>query len=284
MKLSISQNNITDREVIDKLIQASELGANDVVLDIGAGTGLITGELAKACRKVLAFELDHKLFLELKAKFKDITNIELISGNFLDYPLKKLDVYKVFSNIPFSITSDIMTKLYFHGSAPEIAYLVMQKEAALRYMGKRDNTLISLLLQPWYDLNIMYNFDPADFSPAPSVETVLLRINKISKPELSVNDMEDFRNFVIYALDQQKPTLKLRLNKVFSDLQFTRLSHSLKFPKDVVASKLRLDQWLGLFRYYKTGVVADKKLSVASAGHAYMKQLRKFSGVSSRKN
>ena len=105
-----SQNNLVNPKLIAKLIRKSSLGKNDKVIEIGPGRGIITQELLKVAGRVTAIELDRKLYFHLKEKYKNAKNLELIRGDFLNFRMPPYS-YKVFSNIPFNITSGVLRKL-----------------------------------------------------------------------------------------------------------------------------------------------------------------------------
>lgn len=104
-RILYSQNFLKDRGLISKLINKSLLDKEDIVYEIGAGEGIITEQLLKYCKKVVAFEIDKNLYNKLKNKYSIFSNLELCFGNFLEYSLPDFD-YKLFSNIPFRITAE----------------------------------------------------------------------------------------------------------------------------------------------------------------------------------
>ena len=161
-KLSHSQNFLRDPELVKKLVEKSSLTSEDMVLEIGPGKGIITSVLAKHCKRVLAVEADKNLHLELKGKFSSLTNIEIHHQDFLEFSLPKYE-YKVFSNIPFNITADIVRKLFDSENSPTNSYLIMQKEAAEKYGGFKSETLFSVLHKPWFAFNKVYEFQKNDF-------------------------------------------------------------------------------------------------------------------------
>ena len=95
-----SQNFIKDPNLVERLLSNSSIGKNDVVLEIGAGGGVITRKLRERAKEVIAFEIDNDLPLK-----------DVVRGDFLDHPLPNYP-YKVFSNIPFNITADIVKKTF----------------------------------------------------------------------------------------------------------------------------------------------------------------------------
>lgn len=264
----LSQNFLKDETLVSILITAGGITKEDVVYDIGAGKGVITKELAQKCKKVVAVEVDLQLYEALQNDLKNYQNIELLNQDFLKIRLPD-SKYKVFSNIPFNITSDIVNKLVFAQNPPESTHLVMQKEAVLRFMGEGEGTMISLLIKPFFDLKVEHVFSKADFSPAPSVDTVLFSITKKTTPLVALKDVEEYKNFIIYTLNQQKPSLKIRLNKIFSSNQFYKLSKDLGFNLEVTAQNLNLEQWIGLFKYYLIGVGPTKKELTQDAQTSY---------------
>jgi len=107
----VSQNFLTSYKIINRIICRTTLNKNDHVIEIGPGKGHTTGFLIKKCRKVSAIEIDGRLYNKLTAKFKDVKNIRIYHQDFLKWKLPKYEDYKVFSNIPFCFTTDIMRKL-----------------------------------------------------------------------------------------------------------------------------------------------------------------------------
>ena len=144
--LSISQNFLTSRKTIERLIARTTLSKSDTVLEIGAGKGHITKALSEKCRSVISYELDQSLYAKLKPKLKD--NVKLYCTDFLKCKLPG-QPYKVFANIPFSRTSAIIRKLTTSDNLPTAIWLVIEKGAAKRFAGLPTENLSSLLLKPF---------------------------------------------------------------------------------------------------------------------------------------
>ena len=122
-----SQNLYTKKSNLQKLISNSGINTDDIVLDIGAGRGIITEVLSKHSKKVIAYELDDRYYEELKLKFDKYPNVLLRKEDFLNTELPK-EKFKIFSNIPFAITSDIINKITDIDSELQEAILFVQKE------------------------------------------------------------------------------------------------------------------------------------------------------------
>ncbi len=131
-------------------------------------------------------------------------------GSFLTYSLPSYP-YKVFSNIPFNITSDVVKKLALSENPPEDTYLIIQKEAAGKFMGMtvdNKNSLVAILLKPWFDFEVFYQFKQNDFFPKPGVNAIMLRMKKKGKPLININQKSLFEDFVAYSFNQVKPKIK----------------------------------------------------------------------------
>ena len=130
----------------------------------------------------------------------------------------------------------------------------MQREAAEKYSGTKRDTQASVLLRPWYDFRIVHSFSRADFDPVPSVEVVLLDIEKRHKPLVSAPDAELYRKFVIYGYSRQRANLGKSYKKVFSHLQWKRLADDLGFDVHAQPTDLAFEHWLGVFQFFTRGV------------------------------
>lgn len=114
-----SQNLIRSPLLVKRLLNRSRISCDDIIIEIGAGKGIITKELAKRCKKVVAYEIDPSLYTELSCDLARHSNIELINSDFLKSTLPKCD-YKIFSNIPFNFTSRILDKLLKADNPPSL--------------------------------------------------------------------------------------------------------------------------------------------------------------------
>src|SRR3989344_6337013 len=129
LRQPLSQNFLWNRELVNQLIRASSIAKHDSVLEIGPGTGIITHSLLATARQVIAVEADYRLHHDLTVRFSHTPNLRLIHGDILNFNLPH-QPYKVFSNIPFSITGEIIRKLLLAPHPPSDSYLILQSEAA----------------------------------------------------------------------------------------------------------------------------------------------------------
>lgn len=243
LPFSISQNFLTSPKTINRLLRLTSIRKGDHVIEIGAGKGHITKELVKTCRMVSAFEIDGRLYEHLQQTLGSINNLRIMRLDFLKAPLPETGPYKVFSNIPFSITSDIMRKLTTAANPPQEAWLVMEKGAAKRFMGIPCDTLASILVKPFFDTKIDYYFSRQDFHPAPSVDIVLLRLTKKMQPDIPVAQQKSFAGFV-------ERSLRYGINRQLTKRQITTALKLAGLPHIKESGTILYIQWLCLFRCY----------------------------------
>src|ERR671910_3885286 len=154
-RIAYSQNFLRSPRLVDRLLDCSGITGDDLVIEVGPGRGVITERLAARCRQVLAVEQDRFLVEELRVQFAHAPNVALFAGDFLTFPLP-LTTYKVFANIPFNITAAIVGKLTSGTSPPVDTYLAVQREAASRFLGSPQETLVAVLLKPWFEPTVVH--------------------------------------------------------------------------------------------------------------------------------
>lgn len=264
--IKYSQNFLRDPLLVQKLVEKSSINSNDLVIDIGSGRGVITKILSTHCRKVIAVETDFRLVNKLKEQFNGNSDVQVYSGDFLDYNLPS-DPYKVFSNIPFNKTADIIRKLLNAHNSPDDTYLVTQKESALKYAGSplSKETLFSVIIKPWFDLTVEHSFQRTDFDPQPNIEIVLLRIQKREVPIISESHSKLYKDFVSYAFNRSNPNLKRGLRNIFTPTQFARIIQTLRVNESTTPTQLSFEQWIDLFQSFLALVDNQKKLVVTGS-------------------
>jgi 23S rRNA (adenine-N6)-dimethyltransferase len=246
----LAQNFITKSSLVDSLLNRSSITPDDVVYEIGPGAGILTRALVKRVRKVIAIEKDRDLYMNLKRKLEHDKNIILHNTDFLKFNIID-SCYKVFANIPFNITSAIMKKIIYAPNPPAEAYLIIQKEAAEKFIGIPKTTQFSVLVKPWFRLRIIRSFKRTDFSPVPNVDVVMLHMKKRSPPLVALQERHVYERFITRGFNAWKKNVKQNYKNTFTYTQWKRLSRDLAFPFHAKPSELRFEQWLGLFEFYK---------------------------------
>ena len=192
----LDQNFLRSPKLALFLIGHSNIKKRDLVIDIGAGSGVITSALAKRCKKVIAVEKDAETAKRLRENLvkQNITNVEVFEGDFREMKLPD-EPYKVFANPPFSLSAEVFYKLLNlenldgkickkEGEAPrrpEAIYLILQKQLALKLIitERHYTSQLGRLLTEDYATRIRLPLKPTDFTPPPKVPTVLFEAKKI---------------------------------------------------------------------------------------------------------
>ena len=249
-RIAYSQNFLRSARLVDRLLDRSGIGADDLVIEIGPGRGVITERLAARSRQVLAVEQDPNLVEELRARFASAGNVALFAGDFRSFPLP-LTAYKVFANIPFNITAAIVGKLTSGTSPPIDAYLTVQREAAERFLGVPRQTLVAVLLQPWFEPTVVHRFRPTDFAPRPGVEVVLLRLRRRSVPLVAPGDAAFFGDFTAYVFSAWQPTVREALMLVLPKPDVADIERSTGSSLDRPPSAVPFASWLRLVAAFR---------------------------------
>jgi len=257
-QISLAQNFLRSSKLVRSLLETSSIGAGDIVYEIGPGRGILTAELARIARRVVAIEKDPDLARGLCRRFCNLDSVKIVAADFLRYPVPDRK-YKIFANIPYNLTADIVRKILYTQPVPDEAWLIMQKEAAEKFAGRPRETQFSILAKPSFDIRILHDLRRTDFEPVPSVDSVLLHIKRRPSALVRQEDAFLWRSFVRYGFGTWKHSLKLIFKPVFSYEQWKRLSRDLHFPLDAIPSGLTFEQWLGLFECFKQRVPGNKQ-------------------------
>jgi len=262
--VAYGQNFLHDRRLVERLVARSSIAGGDLVVEIGPGTGIITERLAGACRQVLAVEKDPLLARRLRERLAQVgaANVALFEGDALAFPLP-VSAYKVFASIPFNATAAIVARLTAEPTAPLDAYLVLQREAAARFLGAPRGTLAAALLHPWFEPTIVHRFQRSDFLPAPRVDVVLLRLRKRGPPLVAPDEGERFRDLVAWLYTAWRPTVREALAAAAGREVARRIERAAGIDLARPPASLASEEWLPLVA---AAGAAETRLAAAVAG------------------
>lgn len=246
-QVSDSQNFLTSRKLIQRIVRLAGFQREDTVLEIGTGKGHLTEALCRKAGKVCSVEIDERLMESAKKRLSEYANAELVLGDFMKYHLPEKGVYQVFANIPFFLTTQIVEKLTSGKNPPTDIWLVMEKGAAKRFLGLPRETKKSLELKVGWEMKLVYHFHREDFHPKPSVDCVLVHFKKKAVPDLSRREYREFQQFIERAMKYGMTGKGGPLTKrqVSAALRQAGLS---QVHEDGVTLYI---QWLCLFRCYQ---------------------------------
>lgn len=229
-----SQYFLQDKNFVSELIGHSNIRRKDHVIDIGAGSGIISACLAKKCGRVTAIEYESDVATKLQQNMQRYSNVEIVQADILKYSLPSTP-YKVFANIPFHLSSPILTRLTESDNPPRSIYLIVQKQFARKLLVERNDTFKSMLgtkLGPLYSAKIKRPLYKTDFWPHPNVDTVLLELKLRETPLLPTERLRAYRKFV---------------ERAYTDIDFFRAKISSDTAKP---SHTSLEAWVKLASMY----------------------------------
>ncbi len=272
-----SKNFFRSPDLVDWLLDRSSIQPGDLVLDLGAGSGLIAERLVcRGCR-VLAVENDPALTGYLEERFAGVTTVRVVHADARDVPLPRQS-YKVFANIPFDATAAIVSALTGAAYPPEDAYLVMQREAAERFVGQPRATLVSVLLAPRFAATQMHHFRRTDFMPVPRVEVVMLRLHKRGPPLVAAAHAQVFRDFAIFAFTSRSTSLARSLARLIGPRRARRVAAHVGLG-ELVPSSVPPACWVDVFKAVWACAAHDLDWRVAGAERRLRLQQRRLHKV-----
>lgn len=248
---------------MDKLLEFIDFESTDTILEIGPGEGVITDALIHKNKEIIAIEADQKLFFKLQKKYASIKNLSLVQADFLKYPLPKTP-FIIVSNIPFNITADIVRKITDNKSNLQTAYLIMQKDAAIKFLGAphAHSPLLSHILNINFEIKWLMDIDKINYSPKPRFDTSFISIKKRIEPILDDQKSEQFKDFLVYIFERRKPLVREALKSLMSNLQVKIILENLKIAGDTEIKKIVSSNWVNIFESFTSHAPEKAKIKI----------------------
>ena len=220
--------------------------AGDLVVEVGAGTGMLTRALARTGAKVVALELDPVLARALRAS-PQLRGVEIVEADALDWSWPSVE-FAVVANLPFSRSGAILGRLLSDPLVPlRRADVIVQWELAAKQTAVWPATLKSTLWRAWYDLTVSRRLARAAFSPIPAVDAAVLEATRRREPLVPGAEHHAYRRFLAAAFDGGGPPG--RLSPRLSRVEVKRLAPVLGFDPHARPRDLDAQQWAALFAF-----------------------------------
>lgn len=213
----LAQHFLTDHGALARIVDAAELGPDDIVIEVGPGRGVLTRALAARVRRVIAVELDAALCRELEREIAALGNVTIVQGDILGTDVAALlspsggppPPYKVVANIPYYITGAILRFFLEAARRPSRLVLLVQKEVAQSVVaGPGEMSVIGVSVQLYGSPRIM-GYVPAEaFHPPPKVDSAILRIDVYVEPAAGVRDTEAFFRIVRAGFSSRRKQIR----------------------------------------------------------------------------
>jgi 16S rRNA (adenine1518-N6/adenine1519-N6)-dimethyltransferase len=255
-KPKLGQNFLVDDNARHRIAGALGDISTRTVIEIGPGHGAITNILAERAQKLTCIELDRSLVPELRFRFRNHPNVEIIEADVLETDLTALvpqgQKALVIGNLPYYITSDILFHLCNHAAALELAVVMMQREVASRVAaepGNRDFGLLSATVGMYARVANLFTLPPAAFNPPPDVHSTVLRMAFAPRfEELGITDPPAFDRFLKLCFQQKRKTLNNNLRAAnFTPEAIQNATQHAQISSSTRAEALPLDRFAALF-------------------------------------
>jgi len=224
-KRVLGQNFLVDQRVVEGLIEAAKVENSDLVLEVGAGTGVVTRPLSERAGRVVAVEIDKDLIPRLQANTRDLQNVEIFNEDILLFDIRHHCAivpnanFKVIGSIPYQITSPLVHKLLKEEPRPASITIIVQKEVAEKIVATSPNaTYLSNFVANFGQAGIIRAIKPDAFRPQPKVDSAILRISPNPAPyppsgalaKGGTREIERFEKFLHHGFAQPRKMLNKR--------------------------------------------------------------------------
>ena len=218
-KKKFGQNFIIDVNVINSIVDKSEIDKETLVIEIGPGAGSLTYGLATKAKNVLCYEIDTTLKDILNSNLSDFSNVDVIYEDFLkvdvNNELKKYDYNKLYvvANLPYYITTPIILKLIEDKIPVDKIVVMVQKEVGDRFKAKpgtKDYGSLSIFLKYYFEVNKLLDVSRNVFMPKPNVDSIVVEFKKVNS-KIDVKNEDLFFKIVKESFTQKRKTLRNNL-------------------------------------------------------------------------
>ena len=260
----LGQHFLIDESVLEHILSAAELSPGDIVVEIGPGLGILTERLAKQGARVVAVEVDAKLVALLKKRLAAFADVKIVHADILEVAPRQLlrenlpasDLarnYKVIANLPYYITSPVLSHFLEAQPRPSKMVVMVQKEVGEAIAAAPGKMRLLSVKAQFYSKPVIVSYvRAASFYPPPKVDSAILRLDVHSQPPIEVSDVTGFFDMVMHGFSSPRKQLR------------NSLAHSLEMsPNQVVsllekagieakrrAETLNLEEWRELWQVF----------------------------------
>jgi 16S rRNA (adenine1518-N6/adenine1519-N6)-dimethyltransferase len=255
----LGQNFLIDEDVLGEIISSAGLSIEDLVIEVGPGLGILTGELAEHAGRVIAIEIDDNLAALLKERLASNANVRVISQDILKTELAvllseyKTTKYKVVANLPYYITSPVLRHFLESDCKPESMVVMVQKEVAEEIAAKPGKmSLLSIGVQLYGRPEIITKVPAESFYPAPKVDSAILKVTPYLQPRVQIDDREGFFKLVRagFASARKQLANSLAQGLGISKEESLALLNKAGIDARRRAETLSIEEWAQLWQVY----------------------------------
>ena len=261
---SLGQHFLIDEAALAHILSAAELSPGDIVIEIGPGLGILTEALARQGAAVIAVELDAKLVAVLKKRLAAFPDVKIVHADILKVAPRQLlqdnlpafhcaQCYRVIANLPYYITSPVLSHFLEAQPRPSKMVVMVQKEVGEAIAaGPGKMRLLSVKAQFYSEPAIVAHVPAASFYPPPKVDSVILRLDVYSRPAIEVSDVAGFFDIVMHGFRSPRKQLRNSLahSLGMAASQVASLLEKARIEPKRRAETLSLEEWRELWRVF----------------------------------
>lgn len=258
-KKKFGQNFLTDQNILNSIVDVSNVTKDDLVIEIGPGLGSLTELLCERSGFVLAYEIDTDLIPVLKQNLNEYNNFEIINKDILEVDINTdIDKYKknynnvyLVSNLPYYITTPIILNTLSKTNKIKRYVMMMQEEVADRICGKpktKDYNALSIAIKYRATSKKAIRVPRTVFIPEPNVDSAVVVLDIYDTPKYKADNEELFFEFIRDCFSMRRKTLLNNLNKYNKEL-ITNMLNSLNIKLNVRAEELEIEDFINMSNY-----------------------------------
>lgn len=256
-KKKFGQNFLTHQnEVLEKIMEVSNVTLEDTVIEIGPGEGALTELLLDSSKKLFCFEIDRDLEKILNKKFKDNSKFNLKMGDVLESDLKEIlkdeQNVKVVANIPYYITSPIINKIIEHRDKINEIYIMVQKEVAERICSKtgKERSVLTLAVEYFGEAEYLFTIPKEFFTPIPKVDSAFMSIKLYNGKYEDMIDENIFFKYVKAAFSNKRKNILNNLSTLgYSKDEVREIVKEIGISDNERAENITIEKYIELAKY-----------------------------------
>lgn len=262
-KKRFGQNFLNDVKILERIVDIANVDKQTLVIEIGPGQGALTEGLIKKAKKVLAYEIDVDLIRYLKLHFRESDNLEIIEGDFLNRDIEKdrISQKETFSNtilvanIPYYITSPIITKILTEYNDLDKAVIMVQEEVAKRFTAvprTKDYGALTVMTSYFADVDYSLSVPRKYFNPEPKVDSAVITLVPHKKRTYSKDKEKAFIRFIKHSFSQKRKTWinNLLSSYTLNKEMIEKILNENGLEDSIRAEAASLETFIILFEYF----------------------------------
>ena len=247
----LGQNFLVDKNIVDKIVSSINYKFKPSIIEIGPGLGVLTKEIENKSNDITVVEIDKLMIEILKTQLKDSTKIVNIDFLKFDLNIAGSKNKTIIGNLPYYITAEIIEKVYEYSTFVDEFILMIQQDVATKILNLKqgkDLSFVSIISNYAFDIELVTDVSRNSFYPVPNVDSTVL---KMSSKKKAVDELLNFKTFIIKLMKQRRKTVLNNLKEMYSVEMANKILNDSGLEPSIRAEKLLMNQIVKLFEASK---------------------------------